>query len=419
MSSTLTQKDQCTLATFLGLFLFAASGSQTLLDAFATLLGLYVLFLFFVRKRGVQNFRDLSRSFASSFLIWLVVIILGLAVNQVPIESSIQHIWEFRWFLEFLFLLFSITSIDLNERITRKISFWYLIAFLYAIVIYFLRYSPLHEGKNMIAANSYPFYRTGGFYNQAMPFGHIYGMFAAFLGGITVLKFQNERGPLKNKLWWLVLFGLNFICVIFSFTRGVWIGLAVAIPLMTFFVRPRILIYISLIGAFCFFGFYNFNSTFKNRIEHTLHRTNSADDDRIWIWKANFEIFKDHPLLGVGYSENTTVTPAYYEKLQAPKNTLVSHAHNQYLQWLAGTGLLGLGCYLYFVGLIMLHTFRAFRLHKDHWLKGLALGAFGAQIVFAIGSMTEANFSVAKTRFVFLFFMALGESLYVRRSQVN
>jgi O-antigen ligase len=154
----------------------------------------------------------------------------------------------------------------------------------------------------------------------------------------------------------------------------------------------------------------------RQRALSTNSSTNESDNQRKALWQGNFEIVKDYPLLGAGYSQNKLLLRKYYDKLGLPQTALISHAHNQYLHFWAGTGTLGLLFYLAFLYQIISLTLKSY-IHlrpEESVLKALSLGALGGQICFIVGSLTESNFSISKNRYIFLLVSAVGVSIYYR-----
>lgn len=77
---------------------------------------------------------------------------------------------------------------------------------------------------------------------------------------------------------------------------------------------------------------------------------------RLFVWEGALKIWKDHPLFGTGVE---TFAFAYYKYRPAGHNLtsewdyLYNKAHNEYLNYLATTGIFGLGTYLVFIGLFL------------------------------------------------------------------
>lgn len=82
---------------------------------------------------------------------------------------------------------------------------------------------------------------------------------------------------------------------------------------------------------------------------------------RLVVWHGAFDIFKAHPLFGTGVE---TFAYAYYQvkpkehNLLSEWDYLYNKAHNEYLNYLATTGIFGLGTYLLMIGWFLVWTAR-------------------------------------------------------------
>lgn len=66
----------------------------------------------------------------------------------------------------------------------------------------------------------------------------------------------------------------------------------------------------------------------------------SSDTGRICIYKSSVQMFIDHPVSGIGY-HNYTKEYVNYIQPEMPIKGVIPHAHNDFLQFLATTGLVG------------------------------------------------------------------------------
>lgn len=77
---------------------------------------------------------------------------------------------------------------------------------------------------------------------------------------------------------------------------------------------------------------------------------------REYVWKGAIDIWKAHPLFGTGVE---TFAYAYYQyrpighNLTSEWDFLYNKAHNEYLNYLATTGAVGLGTYLFMIGVFL------------------------------------------------------------------
>jgi putative inorganic carbon (HCO3(-)) transporter len=100
---------------------------------------------------------------------------------------------------------------------------------------------------------------------------------------------------------------------------------------------------------------------------------NYAVVERLAHWEAALAMLADHPLLGVGIGNYVPVYPAY--AVPGWKDPL-GHAHNQYLNVAAETGLVGLAAYLFLVAAWAGHAWRAVR-SLSGYAQGVSLGVLG------------------------------------------
>ena len=124
-------------------------------------------------------------------------------------------------------------------------------------------------------------------------------------------------------------------------------------------------IYISLLISSLFFLYFNSND-FQNKIEKTYSFQNLGDDDstiqRLSFYQTSISLFNKNPLFGNGLGSWK------YKSLQNDntenKKVLVPYyTHNDFLQTLMETGLMGLLIYLIFF-LLLIRNILSFRNHK-------------------------------------------------------
>lgn len=383
------------------LFWISALTSQSLMDLSDGLFFLFGIGILFNHSLKTRNWKLLwpkTTGLGGLWLIWIIIIAAGLFLNNPVTKETTEALLEFRWMLIFHVLCFTLAWIEWDAK---KIS-GLLGILLFMILVSFVMF---HFEKGD--------FRAGGPFGHSMPFAHTYGP-------ATILATGLMLGALKQKTSWkwlsMLTAALGAVIIGLSMTRGVWIGVAVAVAGIAFAQSRKHGVLLTLALLAVFGGTMVFSKDARERAITTSSSTNPGDNQRKDIWRANIEIVKDYPLLGTGYSQNKNLLRSYYDKLGISKDALVSHAHNQYLHLLAGTGILGLICYLIFLFRVLQLSLRAYlRLKvKDPLRASLALGALGAQVCFIIGSLTESNFSIAKNRYMFLLMSAIGVSIYYR-----
>lgn len=435
------------------LFLSSTLISQSFMDAISVIVLIVSLFSFFKKqiRRDMPFLKTTSLSLQSSqknlwlvfFLSWIGVIALGLLGKETFFQAFFEWKWVLNlyslyWFLQqidFLkqsTLIFPLTSrfADLKKENKNNFSrngYSLLIYRFYPLFIVLLicfSYGSLSLFLNIDLFKQAPLThgaRFAGPFDDPMNFAHIYGMYFVFLLILLVYPWLQPSmlqksaiaiGDFKIKLsskflkidffFWLVIL-LTGLSILLSLTRGAWMGVAVSLLVVVFVANLRMGFFF-LVGLTSIFALlFQFWHSFHERILQSLNPGQSYDSERLVLWKSNWQMFLDHPFLGVGHGQYKQYLPYYFEKLNIPADHFQSHAHNQYLQALSNTGFIGFLFYICFIFLMIYFSYRAFRKTKNAFF----LASLAAQISFHVGAITECNFERSKVRLVYLFFCAL------------
>jgi O-antigen ligase len=128
-----------------------------------------------------------------------------------------------------------------------------------------------------------------------------------------------------------------------------------------------------------------------------------SNNKRVSMWRGSWHIFLDHPLLGTGLGTLQTVYPPY-ETLFDEK--VVNHSHNDYLEALAETGLLGGLFCASFLGVLLVESRRRLLHTPSSFAVALHLAAFIGCFGFLVHSLVDFNLHIPGNALLF-FLMAL------------
>ena len=180
--------------------------------------------------------------------------------------------------------------------------------------------------------------RAPGFFGNPMTFG---GYLCVYMPLILVC-FLDKSVLVKHKAVAGVLFLLGFAALIINGTRGAWVGLApVFIILMGYYgLQNKKLLAICFVFLVVAGGLLSTSKNFTYKLNTTIKRTDASTRERYAIWEGAFNMFKDHPLLGVGLGQ---YKDSYQKKyiLKKATNKKLTHAHNNLMQMLAENGIVG------------------------------------------------------------------------------
>jgi len=312
------------------------------------------------------------------FGLMLLTIIYQLQNNYLP-----KHIWKHPITLSFgVYLLWVfITSITSSHV---DVSFKFLLMKLWFIIPLLLFGTKVFlDKKNIIrflwlfsvsmsVAIFYTLIRHWG-YNFGEKEGHwvmsplfkdhtIYGAIVAInLFFLLGLYFSKKHPPLTQVIL-LILLTLTLIGLYFSYTRGAWLSVVVALAVWLFIHYKVKFKYLFIAGvSFLLILFISWDKIqmelARNNAEHTTEQfderlrsaanitSDASNLERLNRWSAAWEMFKERPVFGFG--------PATYAFEYAPyqdpeKLTIIStnfgnmgNAHSEYLGPLAEMGILG------------------------------------------------------------------------------
>ena len=134
-------------------------------------------------------------------------------------------------------------------------------------------------------------------------------------------------------------------------------------------------------------GVLSTSKNFTYKLNTTIKRNDASTRERYAIWEGAYNMFKDHPVLGVGlgqYKDN------YQKKyiLKKARERRLTHAHNNIMQMLAENGLVGCVGFLTLVFYIFGSNVRDFIKKRCPYSLIIASSTFA---LFVQG-LTEYNF---------------------------
>ncbi|MFA5828304.1 MAG: O-antigen ligase family protein [Candidatus Shapirobacteria bacterium] len=179
----------------------------------------------------------------------------------------------------------------------------------------------------------------------------------------AILKFLNSKSKLQFTVYSLLI-TVFYLCLLFTKSKS---GILAAIITISLFLiiysqkTKKILLPIIVSGLVIIFLF-TVNNPIQNRLSPSSPQTPSAlsevtadtnitasEDIRKIVWQGAFDLWKRFPVLGTGVE---TFAYSYYwtrptsHNLTSEWDFLYNKAHNEYLNYLATTGALGLLAYL-------------------------------------------------------------------------
>ena len=194
--------------------------------------------------------------------------------------------------------------------------------------------------------------------------------------------FLAAKKNLELGIWYLVLI-IYYLAFTFTYSRGPTLGLIGGMAVFLGFAFSKLKqnkIILIVLGSFLavnlLFGsaltslrlVSRFASPTRPAIALPQTSTTQLENGgtesgqiRFIVWKGALEIFKHNPILGTGLE---TFAYSYYQYRPSEHNKtsewdfLYNKAHNEYLNYLANTGILGFGTYILLIGSFIYWSFK-------------------------------------------------------------
>jgi O-antigen ligase len=312
---------------YFGLLVFAATATASI--ALENLIWIFIALFFLLQYKEKIPIQWPQELFSLSSILFLISFIIGAIVGVNP-TKSFQTLYKY---LPLLLIPF-IGAMPLNLLNVRQLLLAFVSGSTFCAVYGIGKHFLIHED------------RINSFSGDKMVFGGM--LMASLLLLITFLKndFKNTR------LW--ICCGLVGLALIFTQTRGAWVGFTAGFALLTWRLnRKWLLIGIALLVS----SFFVIPHTLQERIksigqvklyfdEH--HRLYNSEPGRFLIWASGWKIIQDYPW-GIGQGNLEDIYPKYAIPAIAQYEPTEPHLHNNFLQILAQNGWLGLGIYLFWI----------------------------------------------------------------------
>jgi O-antigen ligase len=139
----------------------------------------------------------------------------------------------------------------------------------------------------------------------------------------------------------------------------------------------------------------------------TIHIGEVTVDRRVSMFRGAAHLFEDHPIVGVGLGSLVAAYPRY-ETVYDGK--LVDHVHDDYIEMIAETGLLGGICGLTFLWILFRLAKSCYAAEQGHFSRALRAGAVTGLCGMLLHSFVDFNLHIPSNALLFLLLAHLATS---------
>ncbi len=345
--------------------------------------------------RGIKDVIQKLRWVNILILVWIASSILGYFLSVKVGQEQIDEILGLRWIVTFYACVYLGSHLKINEKGLKVFLLSFLILLLLGIGWqYLLTYRHGRLEGTFVNANIFA-------YTIAMPW-------------IALIAWEScDHQRTKRSDWFYGAIILSIaIAIFFTFGRGTWIAMCFLLVVVSALTGNKRNFLAMAIGLLLFGALYLGNAFgLKDRLLYSLDfSAGSAQSVRLGLWKANWAIFQDHPIFGIGFYENIRMVGEYYTKLgminheEGTNYQYLNHAHNQILQVFVGSGLVG---GLAYVGLLVtgvVFFLKRFLSSNSEVERKIALVGFSIVLMFIATGIFDCPLMVHESRSYFLMF---------------
>ncbi len=267
-------------------------------------------------------------------------------------------------------------------------------------IVYVVAASSSEEGVlkrlGVIFVASITLYSAWGilsyFFNPAVRVRHIQNSMTAggitMVGAVVAMAFSFRlQDHLSRRL--MAFAGLVIIgCLLLTSTRGAWVGFFFAALLILLLQNRKLLLILPLVVV----AFYLLQpGNFAPRMRHIFDPTWGTNAKRLHWWAVGWEIFKEHPLVGIG---DVGTTPMYTRYADPGEKELIGHFHSNYVHIAVTLGSIGLAAFLFMMTAILVRLAQSCRQRfgSRSWSGAWTLAALAVFIAFNLNGFFEWNF---------------------------
>lgn len=320
---------------------------------------------FLSRNAKISDDEKRSRFLLFLFLGLNVIFLIGLFCSENRQNGSVLFFRRLSLFV-FPILLFSPGN-DIKKRIhiLLKVFVVGIVAFMVFCFCYALFRSIIPEDGNWSFNPQYPAEPwLNYFYGQLLSLDQHPSYIALYslLGMFISLEFFSDKS-LKGKmrLLWLLAALFLFISLYFLSSRASYLAVLIILPIFLWLkFKPLKLNLVAIFSIIIILGSVSFLYLKNQRVNIYFDKTidpKILNDGRLEIWKSALKVVEKNPLFGEGIGDyynamdkefkQSVFTTGYYKDF---------NAHNQFLEILCMSGVLGLLLFLIIIGMMIAYA---------------------------------------------------------------
>ncbi len=368
-----------------------------------------VLFVKFSINNKIFNQNSILKKIYLIIIIYILWNILAEIMTKGLISSL--NIFSEEWlFLMLPIGVFVLAEAEIRDKIFSVLAVGVILISLYGILQYFTGVT-FFKDATLTQIPEFGYRAAGNFHT--LTFANYFGIAAIFF--IVLSFYQNESVSSKQKILFRTAGMTALTAVILSLSRGALFGLFIVSIFSNFYLKGKMKLTALIIFGVLIAGFAALPGMSDRFIESIpIHLAGEYEGGRGFIWKHTLEIIADNPIWGIGHGNFMEIF-LQYVRPDLPKWWHPGHAHNDYLQISAVSGIPALIIFLTMYFHVAFSLFKS-SISKDFPKNGILTASFLSMLFIIIISLSNDPFQDDEVRYLIMFIWAAGLSVIAKHS---
>ncbi|MCK5884157.1 MAG: O-antigen ligase family protein, partial [Bacteriovoracaceae bacterium] len=375
-------------------FVFTSLALSSLIHIF-----IFIPSLYFTYKAWKEGQLDISGSRIALLLLVLFGVISVIAAPDIA--NKFKGIGKLKYFLIGVLGIYAYRSCledKLRSDKVRLILNIFMVSVSIATISGIIGLYTGHNPLRFRAATDE--WRATGMYGMAITYG--YGIQFACILFCGLLLYRKKIEKFINTKLLIFATVISLAGLYLSYTRGAMVGFLVAVPFLLYGKSKKLFFSALIMGMIVValvVGAIVSGKGGNSRIFQALD--SESNMIRISQYRAAWHGFKENPLTGLGYRNFEPHSVALKEKYGLGYLSFRGHAHNNFLEILAGTGIFGFVAVVAFVLFWFIETFR----RKD--IIGMVVPAF--VVAFVVSGLFQNTMMDSENMYLIMSVYALSQ----------
>ena len=292
-------------------------------------------FVFLMHAISDKNFKFATAPFNVTVVFFVVALLLGV-VNSFAFASSLKQVLVHGSFILFYFV--AINVIRTKKQWSAIVKVFIFSAFIVALYGLFQNFFEVSSTESWIDEEMFENIkvRVYSFFDNP----NVLGEFLVLTIPVAVALLWSKVKDAHKLLFAVVLLCMAG-CMIFTWSRGAWLGMLLAVALfLMIYDRRWILAGILMLALLPIALYITGNMAIIERFISIGNTQDTSTAYRVSIWNASVNMISDFWVggIGIGSDAYTTIYPTY----ALPGARFALHSHNLYLQFFVETGIVGI-----------------------------------------------------------------------------